>query len=251
MWVYDSSRAIVASSRASSLRKIGPCDGRRYFGVAGADPPQAGDEVDEVRAVVGVDHADAAVAEDVVAREQQVAHPERELAGGVAGRAPDLQRPVADRRARPPRRSSRPPCSGASGCGCSGRRSGRRSGSRRPPASGATLLGWAATLHLRTSRARASPWVWSASAWVARIILQAERLKSIWRISSRTSRQLVEEPDVDQGVLGAAVDQVDVHAQPAPRLDVHLDDAGEDVTAFDHAGAISSPGSGRRSPRPR
>ncbi len=38
----------------------------------------------QVRAVVGVDHADAAVAEDVVAREEQVAHPERELAGGVA-----------------------------------------------------------------------------------------------------------------------------------------------------------------------
>ena len=74
-----------------------PVRGEQVFGVAVADPPQAGDEVDEVRAVVGVDHADAAVAEDVVAREEQGAHPERELAGGVAGGAPDLERPVADR----------------------------------------------------------------------------------------------------------------------------------------------------------
>ena len=46
--------------------------------------------------------------------------------------------------------------------------------------------------------------------------------------------QLVEEPDVDQGVFGAAVDQVDVHAQPAPGLDVHLDHAGEQVVPLDH-----------------
>ena len=39
--------------------------------------------------------------------------------------------------------------------------------------------------------------------------------------------QLVEESDVDEGELGAAVDQVDVHAQPPASLHVHLDDAGE------------------------
>ena len=52
--------------------------------------------------------------------------------------------------------------------------------------------------------------------------------------------QLVEEADVDQRVLGAAVDQVDVHPQPAPGLDVHLDHAGENVVTFDHPEAISS-----------
>ena len=52
--------------------------------------------------------------------------------------------------------------------------------------------------------------------------------------------QLVEEADVDQGVLRAAVDQVDVHPHPALRLVVHLDHAREDVTPLDH-----SPGSSR------
>ena len=92
----------MASSSALSLRKIGPCEGSRYFDVAGADALQAGDEIDQVRAVVGVDDADAAVAEDVVAGEEEVAHPEGELAGRVAGRAPDLERPVADLRAMSP-----------------------------------------------------------------------------------------------------------------------------------------------------
>src|SRR5262249_1078523 len=52
--------------------------------------------------------------------------------------------------------------------------------------------------------------------------------------------QLVEEADVDQGVLGPAVDQVDVDPQAPPGLDVHLDDAGEDVAAFDHRRTTSS-----------
>ena len=47
--------------------------------------------------------------------------------------------------------------------------------------------------------------------------------------------QLVEEPDVDQGEFRAAVDQVDVHPHPALRLVVHLDHAREDVTPLDHS----------------
>ena len=78
------------------MRKIGTVGREQVLDVAGPDPLQAGDEVDQVRAVVGVDDADAAVAEDVVAGEEQVAHAEGELAGGVSGGAPDLQRPVAD-----------------------------------------------------------------------------------------------------------------------------------------------------------
>ncbi len=54
--------------------------------------------------MVGVDDADAAIPEDVVAGEEQVAHPDRELAGRMAGRAPDFQGLVADRDARHPRR---------------------------------------------------------------------------------------------------------------------------------------------------
>ena len=49
------------------------------------------DEVGDVRAVMGVDDADAAVLVDVVAAEEQVAHLEAELPRGVAGRVPDLE----------------------------------------------------------------------------------------------------------------------------------------------------------------
>ena len=84
MWVYDSSRAIVASISLSFFRKIGPWEGSRYSTSEREDSLQAGDEIHQARAVVGVDHADAAVAEDVVAGKEQVAHPQRELAVGVA-----------------------------------------------------------------------------------------------------------------------------------------------------------------------
>ena len=46
--------------------------------------------------------------------------------------------------------------------------------------------------------------------------------------------QLVQEADVDQGVLGASIDQVDVHPHPAAGLVVHLDHAGEQIIPFDH-----------------
>ena len=44
-----------------------------------------------IAAVMGVDRADAAVAIDVVAAEQQIAQAERKLAVGVARRVPDFQ----------------------------------------------------------------------------------------------------------------------------------------------------------------
>ena len=46
--------------------------------------------------MVGVDRPDAAVAEQVVAREQQLAEPERKLAAGVARRVPDFKFQLAD-----------------------------------------------------------------------------------------------------------------------------------------------------------
>ena len=46
--------------------------------------------------------------------------------------------------------------------------------------------------------------------------------------------EFVEEADVDQGVLPAAVDQVDIDPHPAPGLVVHLDHAGEEVVPLDH-----------------
>src|SRR6185437_8327473 len=54
------------------------------------------DEVFQVRAVMGVDDADAAIFVDVVTAEQQIAHLEAELTFRVAGRVPDLQPQVAD-----------------------------------------------------------------------------------------------------------------------------------------------------------
>ena len=65
--------------------------GEQVFDIAGEDSLEARDEVNQARAVVGVDHADAAVAEDVVAGKEQVSHPERELAGRMPGRAPDCR----------------------------------------------------------------------------------------------------------------------------------------------------------------
>ena len=50
-----------------------------------------------------VDHADTAVTENVVAGKEQVSHPQRELAGRVARRAPDFERLVADLELRRPR----------------------------------------------------------------------------------------------------------------------------------------------------
>src|SRR5262249_41557122 len=52
--------------------------------------------------------------------------------------------------------------------------------------------------------------------------------------------ELVEEPHVDQRILGPAVDQVDVDPEPTPGLHVELDDAGEDIATFDHSEAIST-----------
>ena len=77
--------------------------GEKVFGVRVADALQAGDEIGQVGAVVGVDEADAAVSENIVAREQELAHAECELSGGVTGRAPDLEGLVADLDERRPR----------------------------------------------------------------------------------------------------------------------------------------------------
>ena len=51
--------------------------------------------------MVGVDRADAAVAEDVVAAEEEFAQPKRELAVRMAGRVPDFELEIADRDAVP------------------------------------------------------------------------------------------------------------------------------------------------------
>ena len=47
--------------------------------------------------------------------------------------------------------------------------------------------------------------------------------------------QLVEEPDVDQGEFRPAINQIDVHAHPALRLVVHFEHAREHVTPLDHS----------------
>ena len=52
--------------------------------------------------------------------------------------------------------------------------------------------------------------------------------------------ELVEEADVDQRVLRAAVDEVNIHPKSASGLDIELDDARKDITTFDHTQAIST-----------
>jgi hypothetical protein len=47
--------------------------------------------------------------------------------------------------------------------------------------------------------------------------------------------EFIQESHVDEGKFGAAVDEVDVHPHPAPRLVVHLQYARKDITPLDHA----------------
>src|SRR5262249_32172359 len=54
--------------------------GQEPLDVAGLDPLQRLDEIGDVAAVMGVDRANATIAEQIVAGKEQVAHPERELA---------------------------------------------------------------------------------------------------------------------------------------------------------------------------
>jgi hypothetical protein len=44
----------------------------------------------------------------------------------------------------------------------------------------------------------------------------------------------VKKADIDEGKLTAAVDQVNIDSQTAPRLVVHFDDVGEYVFALEH-----------------
>ena len=100
---------IFAENRAVAGQQDTPRR-RRGCGVSDCD------EARQVRAVVGVDGADAAVLVDVVAAEEQVAELEAELARRVAGRVPDLQLELADLDLVALVRASRRSCTAASGC---------------------------------------------------------------------------------------------------------------------------------------
>jgi hypothetical protein len=63
-----------------------------------------------------------------------------------------------------------------------------------PVSIASTLSGCAATFVFIASLARARPWMWSASACVATIILHADRLKSILRIRSMISSAVSSQP---------------------------------------------------------
>ena len=70
--------------------------GEQVFDLALADSFQAADVVGKVRSVVGIDHPDATISKNIVAGEEEIIHPESELAGGVSRGAPNLQGSVAD-----------------------------------------------------------------------------------------------------------------------------------------------------------
>ena len=71
--------------------------GEQPLDVACLDALERLDEVGDAAAVMGVDRADAAVTKNVVTREKQVAHTQRQLPVGVARRVPDFELQLADR----------------------------------------------------------------------------------------------------------------------------------------------------------
>ena len=179
-----------------------------------ADSLQAGDEFDQVRPVVGVDDADAAISEDIIAREQQVTHPQGELAGGMTGRAPDLQVLVAEPGSERPRRSSDRPCIAASGCGFPVRRSVHRSRTSSPFFDSSDALGMGGDDASEDLAGAGQP------LDVVDVGVRGDDQLACGQAEIHLPDQLqdigelVEESDVDQGELGSAVDQVDVDPQP-------------------------------------
>ena len=93
---YFVSRSMAFCRILGSFRKTGPWLGRRYSASSSRMRFKRLDEAGQVRAVVGVDRADAPVLVDVVAAEEQVAELEAELPRRVAGRVPHLELELAD-----------------------------------------------------------------------------------------------------------------------------------------------------------
>ena len=225
---------MVASMQSVILAEDRTVRGEQVLDVGLADADQAGDEVDEVRAVVSVDDPDAAVAEDVVAGEEQVAHPQGELAGGVAGRAPDLQLLVADPDSVP---LVDRPVDLATGhwdvdalCvdACIGQ-------DLVPFLDGGDALGVGGDLAAEDF-AGAGEALGVIDVGVGGDDQLAGRQAEIHLADQLEHvRELIEEADVDRGELGAAVDEVDVHTQSTTGLVVHLQHARKDITPLDHA----------------
>jgi hypothetical protein len=81
-------RAIVWKDRAVT--------GQQILEVGIADTFQRPNEVGDIRAVMGINHADTAIGKKVVATEKQAIELQGDLARSVSGSMPDLQAKFAD-----------------------------------------------------------------------------------------------------------------------------------------------------------
>ena len=213
--------------------------GEQPFDVAGLDPLQRLDEVGDAAAVVGVDRADAAVAEQVVAREEQVAQAERELAVGVARRVPDFELQVADADAVAivdqrfdlhGRHVEVDVLGGDLGVGAR---------ACRPSSSGLAASGWQVTVVL-SSLLRLGEALDVVDVGVRgdqRLALREREVELPDDLEALVDRVFV--ADVDQGPAAVVVvDQVDGAADPPPGLMVQLDDVREEGLTLEHGGDV-------------
>ena len=175
--------------------------------------------------------------------EQQVVHAEGELAGGVAGGAPDLQGPVADLDLVAVVDDHVDLAAGHGDADVLGVDPGVGE-DFVPLLDGLHALGMRGDLALQHFTGPGE------ALGVIDVGVRGEDHLAVREVELELADQfedvdqVVEESHVDQGVLAPAVDQVDVHTHPAAGLIVHLDDAGEQIQPLGH---IKNPVSRARS----
>src|SRR5690606_22539591 len=76
--------------------KGGPVARKKPLDVARLNPLERRNKVGDAAPMMGIDHSDASIAEDIVTREEKVPEAERELPVRMPGCMPDLEGQVAD-----------------------------------------------------------------------------------------------------------------------------------------------------------
>src|SRR5262249_16321804 len=202
---------------------------QQEFSVVGADAFERLNELWDIRPVVRVNDADAAVLVDVVATKEEIAHLETELAGRMARRMPYLQPQVAN-----PDRGAlvKLQVDGARGhrnldALCFDRRVGRNL---------VTALDRLDAERVRR-HLRLEQFLGPCDALnVVGVRVRGDDHLAGGQVEVHPPDQFddfldrVEETDVDEHELAAAVDQVNVHSQPPSGLVIHLDDVWEQIT---------------------
>ena len=207
--------------------------GKEPFHIAGRDPLERLDEGWNVAAVMGVDRPHRAVAVDVVAREQQVAHAEGELTVGMPGGVPDLEFVAADLDDLAidhlaidlhDRHVEVDVLRGDLGEGLDAvarlqRLDRQRMGQRRCLEDGLRLGEALDVVNVGVRRHEG-------------LALRQREVHLPDHLNDLVHAFFV--ADVDQPPVAVVVDQVNVAANPPAGLVVHLDDTGEDGTTFKH-----------------